>query len=105
MERGFPIPALIGAGISTLAGGAIGAGTLGGLTYAFTNQALPSLLSGGIGGLLGGTAMAFPAAQDLRRDREARMRQRLGLNHARQMPIGTSNPVYAQPSNTRYRRV
>jgi hypothetical protein len=77
----------------------------GGLTYAATSQALPSILSGGIGGLLGGTMMAVPAAHDLRRDREARVRQRLGLNHARQMPIGTSNPVYAQPSNDRYRSV
>lgn len=105
MERGFPIPALIGAGVSTLAGAAAGAAPFGALTYAFTNQALPSLLSAGIGGLLGGTAMAVPAAHTLVTDREARIRRRLGLMHGRQMAIGVANPIHAQPSDARYRRV
>jgi len=104
MERGFPIPALIGAGLQTLAGAAGGGIPFGVITYAATNQALPSILSAGIGGLLGGTVMAVPAAQTLVADREARIRRRLGLMHGRQMPIGVANPVHAQP-NARYRRV
>jgi hypothetical protein len=105
MERGFPIPALIGAGLATLAGGVAGAGTFGAVTYAATQSALPSALSAGVGGLIGSTFTGVPAARTLVVNREERVRRRLGLMHGRQMPIGVSNPVHAQPSNARYRRV